>query len=157
MLFIGRHDLKRAAWYLQMAVLDENTANETRAEWFYELSIVSMANGDYCEAINFAREATAYKTDYGKAYIALGDAFIACRKELGDDFQQQSAFWAAADMYQVAAKVDPALAEESSQKLAICAAQYPGKEDIFFRDLREGSNFLVGGCIQENTTVRSSD
>jgi len=157
MLFISRNDLERAAWYLQMAVLDENTANETRAEWFYELSIVSMANGDYCEAINFAREATAYKTDYGKAYIALGDAFIACRKELGDDFQQQSAFWAAADMYQVAAQVDPALAEESSQKLAICTAQYPGKEDIFFRDLREGNNYLVGGCIQENTTVRPRD
>jgi len=155
MLFIGRNDLEKANWYLQMAVLDENLANETRAEWFYELSIVSMALGNHCEAINFAREAKSYRNDFGKAYIALGDAFIAARKQLGDDFQQQSAYWAAADMYQVAAKVDPALAEESIQKLANCAAQYPSTEDIFFHDLQEGNNYLVSGCIQENTTIRS--
>jgi len=157
MLFIGRNDLERAAFYLQMAVQDESLANETRAEWFYELSVVSLAKGDLCEAINFAREATTNRNDYGKAYIALGDAFIACRKQLGDDFQQQTAYWAATDMYQVAARVDPALAEESSQKLAMCATQYPGKEDVFFQDLMIGNNYRVGGCIQENTTVRSRD
>jgi len=157
MLFIGRNDLERAAFYLQMAVQDESLANETRAEWFYELSVVSLAKGDLCEAINFAREATTNRNDYGKAYIALGDAFIACRKQLGDDFQQQTAYWAATDMYQVAARVDPALAEESSQKLAMCATQYPGKEDVFFQDLKIGNNYRVGGCIQENTTVRSRD
>ncbi len=156
-LFIGRNDLEKAAWYLQMAVLDDKLPNETRAEWFYELSIVCFANEDHCEAIGYAREAKAYRNDYGKAYMALGDAFIACRKQLGDDFQQHSAYWAAADMYQAAARVDPALAEESSQKLAICAAQYPSAEDIFFQDLQVGNSFLVGRCIQENTTVRSRD
>jgi len=156
-LFIGKNDLEKAAWYLQLAVLGENLSSETRAEWFYELSVVSLAKGDLCESIAFAREAKAYRNDYGKAYIALGDAFIASRKQLGDDFQQRSAYWAATDMYRAAAKVDPALAEESSQKLAICTAQYPNKEDIFFQDLLVGNNFLVGGCIKENTTVRSRD
>jgi len=157
MLFISRNDLDRAAFYLLMAVQDESLVNETRAEWLYELSVVSLAKGDLCEAINFAKEATTNKNDYGKAYIALGDAFIACRNHLGDDFQQQTAYWAATDMYKVAARVDPALAEESSQKLTMCSAQYPGKEDIFFQDLKVGSNYMVGGCIQENTTVRSRD
>jgi len=157
MLFIGRNDLEKAAFYLQMAVMSENVPNETLAEWFYELSIVSLAQGDYCEAINFAREARLNRNDYGKPYIALGDAFIASRKQLGDDFQQRSAYWAATDMYRVAAQVDPALAEESSQKLAICAAQYPSKEDIFFQDFKVGNSFLVRGCINENTTIRSRD
>lgn len=156
-LFIGKNDLEKAAWYLQLAVLDDKLPDETRAEWFYELSIVSLAKGDHCEAITFAREARAYKNDYGEAYIALGDAFIACRKQLGDDFQQRSAYWAAADMYMAAARVDPELAEESSQKLAICTAQYPSTEDIFFQDLKIGNSYLVGSCIQENTTVRSRD
>jgi len=157
MLFISRNDLDRAAFYLQMAVQDESLGNITRAEWYYELSVVSLAKGDLCEAISFAREATTNNNDYGKAYIALGDAFIACRKQLGDDFQQQTAYWAATDMYQLAARVDPALTEESGQKLAMCATQYPGGEDIFFQDLKVGSNYKVGGCIQENTTVRSRD
>jgi tetratricopeptide (TPR) repeat protein len=155
MFFIGRNYLDKASFYLQMAVLDEGLANETRAEWYYELSVVSLAKGDLCEAIVFAREATANRNDYGKAYIALGDAFIACRKQLGDNFQQQTAYWAAADMYQLAAKMDPALAEESTQKLAICTAQYPIGEDIFFQDLQVGKKYRVEGCIQESTTVRS--
>jgi len=157
LLFIGKDDLEKAAWYLQLAVLDDKLPDETRAEWFYELSIVSLAKGDQCEAITFAREAKAYKNDYGEAYIALGDAFIACRKQLGDDFQQRSAYWAATDMYQTAAEVDPDLSEEASQKLAICVTQYPSTEDIFFQDLKVGNSFLVGSCIQENTTVRSRD
>lgn len=157
LFFIGRNNLEKAAWYLKMAVLGENLSNDTRTDWFYELSIVSLARGDYCDAINFAREAKAYRNDNGKAYMALGDAFIACHDQLGDAFQQQTAYWAAADMYQAASEVDPTLAEESSQKLANCAAQYPSAEDIFFQDLRVGNSFLVGGCIQEQTTVRSRE
>jgi len=156
-LFIGRNDLEKAAYYLQLAVVDQDLSDETRAEWFYELSIVSLAKGDICEAISFAREAKANRNDYGKAYMALGDAFIACRKQLGDEFQQHCAYWAAADMYQAAARLDPSLAEECTEKLELCAAHYPDKEEIFFQDLQVGDSFKVGGCIQENTTVRSRD
>lgn len=154
-LFIGKNDLDKASQYLKMAVLGEDLSNETRAEWFYELSIVSIAKEDHCEAINYARESIANNNDYGKAYMAMGDAFIACRKYLGDNFEQQSVYWAASDMYQIAVKMDPALTEEAGQKLADCARQYPVKEDVFFQDLQEGNNYLVGGCIQETTTVRS--
>ena len=157
MLFIGRNDLEKATRYLQMAVSDGALSNETRAEWFYELSIVGLARGEQCEAISFAKEAKAYNPNYGKTYIALGDSYIALRKQLGDDFQQRTAYWAAADMYQAAARIDPSLAQESSEKLAICTAQYPNKEDIFFQDLNVGSSFYVGGCIMENTTIRSRD
>ena len=139
-----------------MAVLGD-LEDETRAEWFYELSIVTLANGDYCGAINYARQAIAYKDDLGKAYLALGDAFITARKELGEDIQQRCAYWAAADMYQQARSVDPALAGEAQEKLALCSAQYPLKEDLFFHELQNGDSYRVGGCIQENTTVRSRD
>jgi hypothetical protein len=155
MLFIGKEDLEKSTFYLQMALVDDQLPNETRAEWLYELSIVCLAKGEHCEAISFAREAIANKKDYGEAYLVAGDAFVASRKELGDDFQQRSAYWAAADMYRTAARLNPALTDETSQKLAMCAAQFPHKEDIFFHDLREGESFHVGGCIMEHTTVRS--
>jgi hypothetical protein len=156
-LFISKDDLEKAIWYLKMAVVGNDISEETLAEWFYELSIISLAMGDHCGAIDFAREASGLINDYGKAYIALGDAFIASRKELGDDFQQQSAYWAAADMYKHAAKVDTALSEESNKKLDLCVAHFPSKEDIFFQDYKLGEDFMVGGCIRENTTIRSSD
>jgi hypothetical protein len=53
--------------------------------------------------------------------------------------------------------VDPALAEEAKEKLSLCSAQYPLKEDLFFHELHNGDSYRVAGCIQENTTVRSRD
>jgi hypothetical protein len=108
-------------------------------------------------AIEYAREANRLKFDYGKAYILLGDAYVASRENLGDDFQQRTAFWAAADMYQKATSVNPDLREEANQKLAECRGLYPNKEDIFFRDLKDGDTYLVGGCINGYTTIRSSN
>jgi tetratricopeptide (TPR) repeat protein len=154
-LFITLNEYEKAAEYLKEAVQGDNIDRETRAEWYYELAVVSNANEDYCTAIEYAREANMLRSEYGKAYMLLGDAFVASRENLGDDFQQRTAFWAAADMYQKAASVDPDLAEVANQKLAECRSRYPNNEDIFFRDLKDGDTYLVGGCIKGYTTVRS--
>ena len=140
-----------------MAVDDDTLEDETRAELLYELSIIILATVDHCGAINFDKEAIAFRSDFGKVYLALGDAIIAARKELGEDIQQRCAYWAAADMYQQARTVDPDLADEAKEKLAFCSAQYPLKEDLFFHELHNGDSYRVQGCIQANTTVRSRD
>ena len=153
--FITMNDLEKAASYLKEAVQGENIDSETMALWYYELAVVSNANKDFCEAIDYAREAIRLKNEYGKAYILLGDAFIAYRDSLGDDFQQRTAFWIAADKYKKAALVDPSLTEDTNQMISEFTGQYPNNEDIFFLDLKEGDPYLVEGCINENTTVRS--
>ena len=152
--FITMNDLQKAASYLKKALEGADIDTETRALWYYELAVVSNANGDYCEAIEYARESIRLKSEYGKAYILLGDLFVAYRDSLGDDFQQRTAFWAAADKYQKAAQVDPSLAEETRERLSNFASQYPNSEDVFFLDLKEGDSYMVGGCINEDTTVR---
>jgi tetratricopeptide (TPR) repeat protein len=154
-LFITRNDFEKAASYLKEAVLGESTNPETRAEWYYELAVISNAQEDYCEAIGYARESIKLKGDYGKPYVALGDAFIASRDNLGDDFQQRTAFWAATDMYKKAISTDPSLAGETNKKLNIYARQYPNSEEVFFRDMKDGDSYKVEGCIKANTTVRS--
>lgn len=154
LVFITRNEFEKAAEYLKMAVVGKDIENDTRAEWFYELALISSANDDHCDAIEYAREAIGLKEDYGKAYILLGDAFIASRENLGDDFEQRTAFWAAADKYAEAARVDPSVMEEARQKRAEYSALFPDKEDIFFRDLNEGDPYRVGGCINEQTTVQ---
>jgi len=154
-LFITRNEFKKAAGFLEEAVQGENIDRETRAEWYYELAVVNIANKEFCKAIEFAREAINLRSDYGKAYILLGDTFIASRDNLGDDFQQRTAFWAAADKYREAASVDPSLEEETNRKLTDYLGQYPNHEDVFFRDFKDGDPYLVEGCINEHTTVRS--
>ncbi len=154
-LFIERNDYRKAAEYLRMAVLGEGIDGPTRAGWYFELAVVSSANEDYCDAIQYAREAISLESDFGKAIMLLGDAFIASRESLGEEFEQRTAYWAATDEYARAASVDPDVAEEARQKMADYAGQYPSHEDVFFRDLKEGDTYKVGGCINENTTVRS--
>ncbi len=154
-LFIAKGDFPKAATYLKMAVLGEGIDDETRAEWFYELAVVSTANKDYCDAIVYAQNAIAYKSNYGKAYMILGDAIIASRDNLGDDFAKRTAFWVAADQYAKAKSVDPSVASDANKKLNDYKAQYPNNEEVFFRDLKEGDSFQVKGCINEYTTVRS--
>jgi len=154
-LMIEKNDFQKAARYLKMAVAGGDIENDTRADWFYELAVVSRANKDYCEAISYAKEAIAYKSDYGKAYITLGDAIIDSRENLGDDFEQRTAFWVAADKYTKAKSVDPSVASEVNKRLEYCASQYPNNEEVFFRDLKDGDSYQVKGCINEYTTVRS--
>ena len=156
-LFIEKNDLEKAAGYLGKALQDENTGPETRAEWYYELAVVNLAIRDYCGAIAAAREAIKLESSSGKAHILLGDAIIASRENLGDDFNQRTAFWAAADQYEKAGSVDPSVAAESNQKLDEITGQYPGSEDVFFNDIKDGDSYLVGGCINEYTTVRSGN
>ena len=157
MVFIAREDFEKAAVYLDLAAVGDDIDNETRAEWFYELAVVNSALEKYCDVISYAREAVSYKNDLGKAYILLGDAIIASRKNLGDDFQQRTAYWAAADQYAKAASVDPSVASEAREKLNSYLGQAPGNEDIFFRDLKEGDSYRVEGCINETTTVKVVD
>jgi tetratricopeptide (TPR) repeat protein len=154
-LHISRGDYQKAAKHLQMAVFGDNIDMETRAQWFYELAILSSANKEYCEAIAYAREAIANKSDLGKAYMTLGDVIIASRTSMKGDFEQRAAFWAAADKYALAASVDPSLAAEAMQKLNEYKVQYPDKEEIFFRELKDGASYRVKGCINEYTTVRA--
>jgi hypothetical protein len=154
-IFLSRNQTEKAEAYLKEAVEAENIDRNTRAEWYYDLAMVTYANLDYCQAIAYAREVINLKRDYGEAYILLGDAFVAARETLGDEFQQRAAFWAAVDQYRKAAATDPSLAEESNQKASQYLGLYPDNEEIFFRDLKEGDPFAVGGCINATTTVRS--
>ena len=155
-LFISRNDFEVAAFYLKEALQDKNNNPETRARWYYELAVVSIASKQYCEAIDYAREAIKLKNDYGEAYILLGNVFISSRENLGDDLHQRTAFWAAADKYEKAAKVDPSVAAEANKRLVGSGSQFLDLEDIFFLDMKEGDSYRVGGCINEYTTVRAS-
>jgi len=154
-LFIAKNDYHKAAQYLKEAVVGIDIDNATRADWFYELAVVSSANKDYCEAIIYAKEAVANKSNHGKAYIIMGDAIIASRDRLGDDFEKRTAFWVAADKYTKAKSVDPSVTADANKKLNDYAGQYPNHEEVFFRDLKDGDSYQVKGCINEYTTVRS--
>ena len=154
-LFMIRSDYPKATLYLKEAVQGTDIDSETKAEWYFELAIVTRAQENYCEAIEYGREAVALKSNYGQAYLLIGDCYIFSRDKLGDDFQQRTAYWAAADKYAKAKAVDPSVSEEATKKLNDYSGQYPNHEEVFFRDMKDGDSYEVKGCINEYTTVRS--
>jgi len=155
MMFVAKGDYSKALKYLQFAVTGDDINNETRADWFYKLAIISSASEDFCDAISYAREAILNKSDCGKAYVVLGDLIVAASSRMTDEFDQGAAYWAAADQYAKAASLDPSVASEAKQKLAANQDQYPDKEEVFFRDMEEGASYQIAGCINEKTTVRA--
>ena len=154
-LFMIKSDFQKSAMYLKEAVQGTDVDNETKAEWYFELALVTRALENYCEAIMHAKQAVALKNNLGKAYILLGDCYILSRESLGDDFEQRTAYWAAADKYARARDVDPEVSEEASKKLSDYSTQYPARSEVFFRDMKDGDSYQVKGCINEYTTVRS--
>jgi tetratricopeptide (TPR) repeat protein len=156
-IFIAGNDLGKAEFYLKEALGENGVDAKTRSQWYYELALVKNAREDHCEAIAHAREAIALNSNSGQAYILLGDAMIASRKSLGNEFQKRTAYWAAADMYEKAASVDPSLRDEAAKKLTRSRVHFPDREDIFFSDIREGEAYRVEGCINDTTTVRARE
>lgn len=155
-LFMIRGDYPKASMYLKEAVQGGDIDSETKAEWYFELAIVTRAMDKYCEAITYAREAIVHNSNYGKAYMLIGDCYILSRDSLGDNFAKRTAYWAAADKYGKAKAVDPSISAEATKKINDYANQYPNHEEVFFRDMKDGDSYYVKGCINEYTTVRSS-
>lgn len=153
-LFVAKEIYDKATQYYEEATTGD-ADNETLAQYFYELAQVTRVQGNICKAIEYAREAVKNKEDYGDAYILLGDAYIESRENLGDDFEQRTAFWAAADKFIKAKNVDPSTSADANKRINDYASQYPDGEACFFRTLQDGDSYLVKGCINEYTTVRS--
>lgn len=152
-LFVVKEEHDKAIYYYQEAI-DGDADTEQTGRYYYELAQVTRAEGNACQAIEYAREAVKKDPALGDAYILLGDAFIDSRDNLGDDFEKRTAFWAAADKYIKAKNVDPSTARVADQRLNDYASQYPDSEECFFRGLDEGDAYRVKGCINEYTTVR---
>jgi len=153
-LFVSKEAYDNATKYYLEAI-NGDAEPATKGTYYYELAQVTRVLEDPCKCIEYAKEALKLDPSNGSAYILLGDAYIDSRSRLGDDFEQRTAFWAAADKYIQARNADPSVADIADKRLNDYASQYPNSEDCFFRTLNDGDSYLVEGCINEYTTVRT--
>ncbi len=108
------------------------------------------------------RRAIEAQSDYGQAYIAIGDLYTSAvsdcsGSELGRS--DKAVYWVAVDKYQKAKQVDSSVQSTANSKIKTYRKYFPTQEDIFYRDdWEEGSSFTIDyGCyswIGESTTVR---
>lgn len=152
-LFVTKEVYDKATQYYLEAITGDADTKQT-GRYYYELAQVTRAEGNTCQAIEYANEALKNDPAMGDAYILLGDLYVESRDNLGDAFEKRTAFWAAADKYIKAKNVDPSTSQVANKRLGDYASQYPDGEECFFRTLNEGDAYHVKGCINEYTTVR---
>ncbi len=127
----------------------------SKARYLIELSDYSYrTQKNYSQAKTYAKRAVSTFPSWGRPYMQLGDIYVAGSGTCGDDFEKNTAFWAATDQYQKAKSVDPAFSTEASNKIQTYSKYFPKQEDVFFRNLKPGDKYNVGCWINETTTVK---
>ena len=154
-LYFKKNDYNQAkAFYLE--AIKGSTNDADKANYYYELGIIySSFLKQPKEAVECGTEASRLKPDWGDPFILLGQSYVLGKDLFNDNFQQQTVFWVAVDMFQKAKIVDPSVAEKATGLIKEYSNYFPSKEDVFFRTLADGQSYTVGGWINKSTTVRA--
>jgi len=152
-LYLSKQKYDEALVYYREAVAGD-TDNETKSTYYYKLAQVTRILKNYCESINYAKEAVKLNPDYGDVYMLLGNNYIDSRSNLDDKLSGSTAYWAAVDKFKKAKAVDPSLTSDANKKISDYSGLYPNSEDCFFLNLEEGKSYNVKGCINEYTVIK---
>lgn len=112
---------------------------------------------NYPKSRTYARAAIKLRPDWGEPYLVIGKLYASSGPLCGPGrgFDSQVVTWPAIDKWQKAKSVDPSVSAQADQLIRRYWQYMPSKEDIFQRNIKEGSTFKVGCWIQENTKVRT--
>lgn len=153
-LFAKKQDFDKTEVYLKEAI-NKGTDNMEKADAYWRLSQVKLSKKQYAEAKRNALEALKLNPNLGAAYITIGRAYAYASSSYGeDDFEHATVFWAAVDKFNKAKQVDPSVAEEANNYIKTYSAYYPSKDEAFFRSIKSGDPYKLGGWIGETTTAR---
>lgn len=128
-----------------------------RADGMILLATSYKETGNKIKAREAALKAIQARPTDGHAHILIGDLYAASAQECGtNDLTTNAVYWAAADKYMEARRVDASVADEATQRINIYAKHFPSIETIFFYGHTEGDTFTVECWINENTTIRAA-
>ena len=145
---------KAVNYYTKAADLAPDDAS--KYDIWIKLAKTVKNNKQYSTVRDYARKALAINPNSGEAYILIGDAYAASASSCGSgDLGRGGVYLVAVDKYAKAKSVDPSIAEAAQGKINKYAAYFPGKEDAFFKGIKDGDSYRVGCWIGESTIVRT--
>jgi tetratricopeptide (TPR) repeat protein len=150
---VKRGDMSGALKYMKEAA-ELCTGCSDRVKYLLKAGQVSSASGNHSQARSYANQVLQIEPKNGEALILIGNAIAAQAAgcEVPDGW---GAYWLAYDYYQRARSLDPSVSDKASERMGSCYARFPTKEELFFRNMKEGDSFQVGcGGLNESTTVR---
>jgi len=148
----ARNNLERSVAYFTEAY-NCDTTGAVRSEVILRVAEMELARGNRQAARDRAEHAWQLNSRNARALMLLADCYAGA--ELGNTFDNHSAYWVAVDYLEAAMKVDPSLRNEAEAKIKAYSQLFPTKEECFYRRiLDEGTVFNVGSWISEVTWVR---
>ncbi|MFZ1692593.1 MAG: hypothetical protein WAT74_05265 [Flavobacteriales bacterium] len=150
---VQKGDLRGALEYMKEAA-ELCTGCSDRVKFLLKSGQVASALGNHSQARSYANQVLQIEPKNGEALILIGNSIAgqAGSCEVPDSW---GVYWLAYDYYQRARSLDPSVADKASERMGSCNARFPEKQDLFFRNLKEGESFQVTcGGLNESTTVR---
>jgi len=152
----GQKNVAEAVKYLNEALESTELDDLTRAQYTYELAVYSYKNGNYARGVDAATKAISLDNSLaGKANMIIAQCWmsISCG---GNEVEQRSKFWVAADYFTRAKNADPSLAEDANKQIGACATYFPQTAEAFMYDLQNGQSYTAAcGGLRATTTVRT--
>lgn len=153
--FGKKDDDAKASNYYEKAVELSSSEDEKYDIWI-KLAKTAKNNGKFSSTRSYARKALAIIGNSGEAYILIGDAYAASANNCSSgDLGRGGVYLVAVDKYIKAKSVDASVASEANSKIKKYSEYFPGKEDAFFKNIKDGDSYTVECWIGESTTVRT--
>ena len=152
--FEEKKQFDKALKYLNEAIANE-TDPETKANLCVRIAGSQLGSNNAQEAAKFAKEAIEIAPENGFAYMILAQAYTVGSNACSG-FDRQSVYWLAYDLLSKACTMlDEEHLKGTDEQLANYRANFPSKEECFFRGLNNGASYTVRcGWISGTTTVR---
>jgi tetratricopeptide (TPR) repeat protein len=153
-MYLKAKDVDKAIEFYNEAVkLEED--KQQKSEYYYQLGLIYLSKENYTAARANSLLAIENNSAWGAPYLLIGKAYAASAGNIGDnDFEHKTAYWAAVDKFIKAKAADPSVADEANDLIRLYSQHFPATDEIFFRGLKEGATYTVGGWIGERTAVR---
>ena len=153
---IAKGKSSKAIKFANQAVqLEEN--QDTKAKYFLNLADAYRISGSYNSARKAVYSSLELKSNWGEAYLNLGNIYVAGAKSCGTtDFDHKTVYWVAVDAFRKALS-DIETKDRASKKINTYSKYFPTKENCFFNGIADGSSHKVECWINQTTNVRTSD
>ncbi len=153
-MYLKAKDMDKAIEFYNEAIQLEEEKQQ-KSEYYYQLSLIYLSKENYPVARANSLKAIENNPGWGAPYLLIGKAYAQSAGNIGDnEFDHKTAYWAAVDKFIKAKATDPSVADEANDLIRLYKQHFPATNEIFFRNLKEGATYTVGGWIGERTAVR---
>ena len=152
---ISRGNYTQAIKYCKEAI-DLESDSETQAKYYLGLADAYRNGGSFSQARQAAYKALDLKSNWGEAYMSLGNIYVASAKSCGNEFEQKTVYWIAVDMFNLA-KRDQDLESRAKKSINTYSKYFPSTEVCFFNNVEKNSAYRIECWINKTTVARTSD